>query len=102
MQYRRLAGTSLDVSVVGFGAWTVSAGWWGDYSDEQAIGMMRKALDLGINFFDTADSYGDGKGETLLARAIAGHRDEVVIATKFGYDPSGQVGPRGQVELPQD
>jgi aryl-alcohol dehydrogenase-like predicted oxidoreductase len=102
MRYRRLAGTDLMVSEVGFGVWTVSAGWWGDYSDEQAVAMMRRALDLGITFFDTADTYGDGRGETLLAEAIAGRRDDVVIGTKFGYDPSGQVGPRGQRELPQD
>src|SRR5579884_3095239 len=103
MQYRTLAGTDLKLSVVGFGVWTVSAGWWGDYSDEQAIAMMRRALDLGINFFDTAATYGsDGRGETLLARAIAGRRDQAVLATKFGYDAAGQTGPRGEVELPQD
>jgi aryl-alcohol dehydrogenase-like predicted oxidoreductase len=102
MRYRRLAGTDLMVSEVGFGVWTVSAGWWGDYSDEQAIAMMQRALELGVTFFDTADTYGDGRGETLLAEAIAGRRDEVVIGTKFGYDPAGQVGPRGQRELPQD
>lgn len=102
MRYRPLAGTDLKVSEVGFGVWTVSAGWWGDYSDEQSIAMMRRALDLGINFFDTADTYGDGRGETLLATAIAGRRDEVVIGTKFGYDPTGQTGPRGQRELPQN
>jgi aryl-alcohol dehydrogenase-like predicted oxidoreductase len=102
MRYRPLAGTDLQVSEVGFGVWTVSAGWWGDYSDDQAVAMMRRALDLGITFFDTADTYGDGRGETLLARAIDGRRDEVVIGTKFGYDPSGQRGPRGEVELPQN
>jgi aryl-alcohol dehydrogenase-like predicted oxidoreductase len=102
MRYRRLAGTDLMVSEVGFGVWTVSAGWWGDYSDEQAIAMMQRALELGVTLFDTADTYGDGRGETLLAEAIAGRRDEVVIGTKFGYDPAGQVGPRGQRELPQD
>lgn len=102
MRYRTLSGTDLQVSEVGFGVWTVSAGWWGDYTDEQAIALMRRALELGITFFDTADTYGDGRGETLLAEAIAGHRDEVVIGTKFGYDPSRQQGPRGQRELPQD
>ena len=102
MRYRPLAGTSLRVSEVGFGVWTVSAGWWGDYSDEQAIALIRRALDLGITFFDTADTYGDGRGETLLAEALAGRRDDVVIGTKFGYDPTGQIGPRGQRELPQN
>jgi aryl-alcohol dehydrogenase-like predicted oxidoreductase len=102
MRYRRLAGTDLRVSEVGFGVWTVSAGWWGEYSDEQAIALIRRALDLGITFFDTADSYGDGRGETLLSRALAGRSEDVVIGTKFGYDPSGQTGPRGQRELPQN
>lgn len=102
MRYRPLAGTALQVSEVGFGVWTVSAGWWGDYTDEQAIALLRRAFELGITFFDTADTYGDGRGETLLAEALAGHRDEVVIATKFGYDPTGHIGPRGQRELPQN
>src|SRR6478672_2760022 len=102
MRYRRLAGTDLQVSEVGFGVWTVSAGWWGDYSDEQAIGLIHRALELGITFFDTADTYGDGRGETLLAQALAGRREGIVIGTKFGYDPSGQTGPRGQRELPQN
>jgi aryl-alcohol dehydrogenase-like predicted oxidoreductase len=102
MRYKPLAGTDMQVSEVGFGVWTVSAGWWGDYTDEQAITLIRRAFDLGITFFDTADTYGDGRGETLLATALAGQRDQVVIGTKFGYDPSRQVGPRGQQELPQD
>jgi aryl-alcohol dehydrogenase-like predicted oxidoreductase len=102
MRYRPLAGTGLQVSEVGFGVWTVSAGWWGEYTDEQAIALIRRALDLGITFFDTADTYGDGRGETLLAAALAGRREEVVIATKFGYDASRQEGPRGQRELPHD
>jgi aryl-alcohol dehydrogenase-like predicted oxidoreductase len=102
MRYRALAGTDLHVSEVGFGVWTVTAGWWGDYSDEQAIGMIRRALNLGITFFDTADTYGDGRGETLLAEALGADRERVVIGTKFGYDASRQEGPRGQRELPQD
>ncbi len=102
MRYRPLAGTDLQVSELGFGVWTISAGWWGEYSDEQAIALIHRALDRGVTFFDTADTYGDGRGETLLARAIAGRRDDVVIGTKFGYDPSQQSGPRGQQELPQD
>jgi len=102
MRYRPLAGTNLEVSELGFGVWTVSAGWWGEYSDEQAIALIRRGYDLGITFFDTADTYGDGRGETLLAQALAGVRDKTVISTKFGYDPAQQLGPRGQRELPQD
>ncbi len=102
MRYRKLAGTDLKVSEVGFGVWTISAGWWGEYSDEQAIALIRQALDLGITFFDTADSYGYGRGETLLTRALEDRHEEVVIGTKFGYDPTGQTGERGQRELPQN
>lgn len=102
MKYRRLAGTDLTVSEVGFGVWTVSAGWWGEYSDQQAVALIRRAFELGITYFDTADTYGDGRGETLLADALGGERDRIVIGTKFGYDASKQEGPRGQRELPQD
>ena len=102
MRYRPLAGTDLMVSEVGFGAWTVTAGWWGEYTEEQATALIRRALDLGITFFDTADTYGDGLGETLLAKALGPDRERVVIGTKFGYDASRQEGPRGQRELPQD
>src|SRR5438093_6459203 len=103
MKFRKLAGTDLSVSEIGFGVWTLSAGWWGDYTDEQACELLRKALDLGVTFFGTGDTYGSGRGEAILARAFADRRSEVVIATKFGYDfyrdpDSG----RGQRERPQD
>src|SRR2546422_7833661 len=103
MKYRRLAKTDLSVSEIGFGVWTVSAGWWGDYSDKRAIQLLRKALDLGVTFFDTGDTYGSGRGETLLAQAFGSRRSEVVIATKFGYDfYSDPDERRGQRERPQD
>jgi aryl-alcohol dehydrogenase-like predicted oxidoreductase len=103
MRYRKLAKTDLSVSEIGFGVWTVSAGWWGNYTDEQACDLLRRALDLGINFFDTGDTYGNGRGETLLAKAFADRRSEVVIGTKFGYDfYSNPDENRGQRERPQD
>lgn len=103
MRYRRLAKTDLLLSEIGFGVWTVSAGWWGDYTDEQASDLLRHAVDLGVTFFDTGDTYGNGRGETVLARAFAGRRQEVVIATKFGYDFYNQPdAERGQRERPQD
>lgn len=87
MRYRRIAGTDIDVSEVGFGVWTVSAGWWGEFSDDEASALMREALDLGITFFDTAETYGNGRGETALEHAFPGaERDKIVIGTKFGYD----------------
>lgn len=87
MRYRRIAKTDVDVSEVGFGVWTVSAGWWGDYSDDEAASLLRRALDRGVTFFDTADTYGRGRGETVLAHAFPGaERDRIVIGAKFGYD----------------
>jgi aryl-alcohol dehydrogenase-like predicted oxidoreductase len=86
MKHRRLGSTDLELSEVGFGVWTLTTGWWGNVEESEALKMLRRALDLGITFYDTADTYGDGYGETLLARAFEGQREEIVIATKFGYD----------------
>jgi aryl-alcohol dehydrogenase-like predicted oxidoreductase len=87
MRYRRIAGTDVDVSEVGFGVWTVAAGWWGQYTDDEAAALMHRALERGVTFFDTADTYGQGRGETVLAHAFPGaERDRIVIGAKFGYD----------------
>lgn len=103
MKYRTLAKTDISVSVIGFGVWTVSAGWWGEYTDDEACRLLRRAHELGITFFDTADTYGNGRGETLLATAFGGRRAEIVIGTKFGYDfYSDPDARRGQRERPQD
>lgn len=104
MKYRVFPGTDLSVSEVGFGVWTVSAGWWGEYSDAEAIRLLHHAADLGVTFFDTGDTYGDGRGETILAEAftIAGARDRIVIGTKFGYDFYSNTARRGQQERPHD
>jgi aryl-alcohol dehydrogenase-like predicted oxidoreductase len=105
MQYRKFPGSDVVVSEVGFGTWTLSTGWWGDKSDVEAVSMLRSALDdHGINFFDAADSYGNGRAERQLAEAFAGRRHEVVLATKIGYDiydPAAAQNRRGQAELPQ-
>src|SRR5581483_10450633 len=104
MRYRNVGRSDIRVSEIGFGVWTVTAGWWGTYSDEQAAALLGRAYDLGITFFDTADTYGSGRGETVLARALEGiPRDRVVIGTKFGYDFYHHDSPeRGQRELPHD
>src|SRR6185295_8725181 len=94
---------NLKVSEVGFGLWTVSTGWWGKFTDDEAIDLMRKAHDLGVTLFDAADTYGNGRSEELLAKAFPGNRDEIVIATKVGYDFYNFGGERkGQREIPQD
>ena len=102
MRYRNLGGTDIAVSEVGFGVWTVSTGWWGEVNDERSIRLMREAHEHGINYFDTADTYGSGKGETLLADAFGHMRDDVVISTKIGYDFYNHTARRGQQERPQD
>ncbi len=101
MQYRRLGDSGIKVSAVGFGVWTVATDWWGAVEEDDALGLLRRAVDLGITFFDTADTYGDGRGETLLARALEGRREEVVIATKFGYDIYSDERPEGHRERKQ-
>ncbi|HUP49805.1 MAG TPA: aldo/keto reductase [Thermoanaerobaculia bacterium] len=102
MRYRRLHGTDLDLSELGFGTWTVTTGWWGNYSDAEAQRLIRQAIDRGVNYIDTADAYGNGRGEAVLAPILADHPD-LVIGTKFGYDfYNHPERPRGQRELPQD
>jgi aryl-alcohol dehydrogenase-like predicted oxidoreductase len=102
MRYRGLGDTGIRVSEVGFGVWTVSTGWWGEVDDERSVRILRRAFEKGINYFDTADTYGSGLGETLLADAFRGMRDEVVISTKIGYDFYNHAARRGQQERPQD
>ena len=81
MEYRVLGDTGQKVSAVGFGVWTVSTTMWGITDDDFAKRLLCHALEKGITFYDTADVYGDGKGETILAEALGEHRDEIVIAT---------------------
>jgi aryl-alcohol dehydrogenase-like predicted oxidoreductase len=104
MKFRTYKNTDLTVSEVGFGLWTVSTGWWGNFTEGEAIALMRKALDLGITLFDAADTYGNGLSEELIAKAFPEQRDEITIATKIGYDfvTFGEARGRGQREIPQD
>lgn len=103
MRYRPLGNSGIDVSEIGFGCWTIGTSWWGDRDEATAVRMLHRALDLGINFFDTGDTYGNGESERVTGRALADRRDRVVLATKFGYDFYTHSGPRsGQRELPQD
>jgi len=102
MRYRRLGDTDINISEVGFGVWTVSTGWWGEVDEERSVQLLRLAHERGINYFDTADTYGSGLGETLLADAFGHMRDRVVISTKIGYDFYNHTARRGQQERPQD
>jgi aryl-alcohol dehydrogenase-like predicted oxidoreductase len=103
MKYRTYRNTDLTVSEVGFGMWTVSTGWWGSFTEQEAVNLMRKAFDLGITLYDAADTYGNGLSEELIAKAFLHQRDQIVIATKIGYDFVHHGNERrGQREIPQD
>jgi aryl-alcohol dehydrogenase-like predicted oxidoreductase len=102
MEYRRIAGTDLTVSAVGFGVWTVGTTWWGVKDRALGIDLLRRAFDLGITFFDTADTYASGDAETILREALGDKRDEIVVATKFGYDIYNHPERPGQQERPHD
>ena len=95
---RRLGRSNLEVSAIGLGCWAIGGPWdwletdgvrepvgWGSVDDGESIRAIHYALEAGVNFFDTAANYGCGQSERVLSRAIAGRRDRIVLATKFGY-----------------
>jgi myo-inositol catabolism protein IolS len=83
MEYRKLGKTDIDVSVFALGCWPFAGGKvWGDQDDDVSIATVHAALDVGINFFDTAEGYEKGHSERVLGRGLEGRRDEAVIATK--------------------
>lgn len=90
--YRPLGRSGIQVSALGLGCWAIGGPFWrdetpvgwGEVDDDESIRAIRRALELGVNFFDTADVYGTGHSERVLARALEGRRDQAVIATKFG------------------
>ena len=101
MRYRTLGKSGIRVSEIGFGAWTIALDWWGKkIEDDEAKRMLKRAYDLGINFFETGDMYGKGKSEKLIGEVFKGMRNEIVISTKYGYDfeSASQI---GHAELPQ-
>ncbi len=102
MRYRLLGAAGMEVSEVGFGVWTVSTGWWGKIEPADGIALLQKAFDLGVTLFDTGDTYGEGWGEEILAKAFPRHRHELVLATKFGYDFYNNTPREGHRERPQD
>ncbi len=92
MQYRPLGNTGIRVSEIGFGAWAIGGTadasgtplGWGRTSDEESLITIRRARDLGVTFFDTADSYGFGRSESLLGIVLSRFRNDIVLATKVG------------------
>jgi len=98
MLKRTLGKSKLEVSAVGMGCWAIGGPWtwaqpgrepypagWGNTDDEESIRAVHAALDMGVNFFDTAANYGAGHSEVVLGQSLKGKRDKVVIATKFGH-----------------
>ena len=86
MKFRQLGSTDLHLSEVGFGLWTLSTEAWPVVSENDAATLLVSAFELGINYFDTADSDGEGYGETLLRNALEDQRHDIVISTKVGFD----------------
>lgn len=90
MEYRELGRTGWQVSALSFGAWAIG-GTWGAVDDQESMAALHRALDRGVNFFDTADVYGDGRSERLLARLRRERPEEFFIATKTGRQLSPHV-----------
>ena len=83
MKYRKLGKTGFEVSEVSLGTWQIGAEW-GSISEMDAVALLHAAIDNGINFFDTADVYGDGRSESLIAQVLAERREKVFVASKAG------------------
>jgi len=83
MRYRMLGSSTLRVSVVSLGTWVFGGDNWGKVDDNESIASIQKAIELGINFIDTAPVYGDGHAEEILGKAINGNRDKVFVATVY-------------------
>ena len=83
MEYRKLGKTGWKISTIGFGSWAIGSAW-GKVDDKDSLAALHRALDLGVNFFDTADVYGDGRSERLLAQLKKERKEEFYIATKAG------------------
>jgi len=84
MKYRKIGRSNLKVSLIGYGAWALSKKGWGDVDEREALKTVEKAVENGINFFDTAPVYGFGKSEEMLGTVLSSVRKDVIIATKCG------------------
>jgi aryl-alcohol dehydrogenase-like predicted oxidoreductase len=98
---RRFGDTDLEASEIGFGTWALGSTWWGDVTESSGERLLQQALDLGITFFDTGDAYGQGTNEELVGRVLGPHRDEIQLATKFGYVLDSERQQHSEGERPQ-
>src|SRR3954470_16171904 len=96
MERRKFGNTNLEVSAISLGCWIFGVDWWGHYTDEAGMRLMKFAQDQGITFFDNGDAYGNGRAETMLGKFLkTTNRDKIEIGGKFGYDfynDPGEVG----------
>lgn len=92
MQYRVLGNSGIESSVIGFGAWAIGGWMWGGADEQAAVEAVQASLDAGVNLIDTAPIYGYGRSEEIVGKAIAGRRDQVVLATKCGLTWEGDEG----------
>jgi aryl-alcohol dehydrogenase-like predicted oxidoreductase len=110
---RSLGHSGIEVSAMGLGCWAIGGPWtsngspagWSTVDDAESIRAIQRAIELGVNFFDTAANYGCGHSERILGQAVKSQRDQVVIATKFGYhvdEAAKEVTPYGEIEEESD
>ncbi len=92
MEYRELGRTGWKVSAISFGAWAIG-GSWGSVDDQQSLAALNRAVDLGVNFIDTADVYGDGRSERLIAQLRRQRSEKILVATKAGRRLDPHVAP---------
>jgi aryl-alcohol dehydrogenase-like predicted oxidoreductase len=91
MQYRKLGGTGIEVSEIGYGAWGIGGAQWGGADDDESIQALRRSIDLGLNFIDTALAYGEGRSESLVGQVVRDRPETVYVATKV--PPKNRIWP---------
>ena len=91
MRYRKLGRTGIEVSEIGYGAWGIGGAQWGGADDDESIQALHRAIDLGLNFIDTALAYGDGRSERLVGKVVRERREAVHVATKV--PPKNRIWP---------
>ncbi|HEV2874534.1 MAG TPA: aldo/keto reductase [Thermoleophilaceae bacterium] len=94
MRYRRLGRTGIEVSEIGYGAWGIGGAQWGGADDDESIQALHRAIDLGLNFIDTALAYGEGRSERLVGQVVRERDETVHVATKV--PPKNRIWPAGE------